>query len=262
MTDLSMVEQRFHEILKRRLTLQTESHLPLYPWESKIQEYPTEITDKSFRSKVPFWFPDLALPIKIPVNHLNQILEACIEIIDSFGPQALQTVRVVKQIFADQLSLDQLNFLEDQAGIINLAGVTRSAAILEKNTENYGDYEDCTWQQQMTVSLLAAQRILSALTLNLSSFEPSLTKEWATDEGKITVKADYIKENRQLDVIINTFCEGEISWHNQEQNLTVRCNNSEATVIHFYDVEPETVYPINIDLSQNNLTFVLKVENE
>jgi hypothetical protein len=262
MTDFSIVEQRFHEILKRRLTSEIESRLPLYPWESEIKEYPTEIKDKVFSSKTPLWFPDLALPIKFPVKFIDQLLEACVQIIDSFEPQPLQMVKVVSQLFADQLSLDQLNFLQDQAGIINLAGVTRSATVLEKNREDYGNYEDCTWQQQMTVSLLAAQQILSALTLPLSSLQSSLTKEWTTPKGKITVKADYVAENKQLNVIINTSFEGEISWQNRGENVTVSCNNSEATVIHFYDVEPETVYPINIRLAENNLTFVLKVENE
>lgn len=259
--DFSILENRFQELIKQRLSLEIERHPPLFPWETEVMEYPAEIYEEVTPSKIPAWLSELVLPVKFPVHILSELVQACSQMIDSLDPQPMQMVKAVSQLFPQDL-----NFLHQQAGIIAIAGIDRSATTVAPDQElwyDVEDYENCSFEQQMTLSLLAAQQILNALILNLSVEQPFLTKEWETQRGIIFVKADYLIPHQQIRVEIKAPDQGEISWHNQQKMIKVNCHESESITFYFTQVQEDQVYTVNVNLfdsSTNFLTFGLKIK--
>jgi hypothetical protein len=251
--DFSILENRFQELIKQRLSLEIERHPPLFPWETDIMEYPTEIYEEVAPSKIPSWLSELVLPVKFPIKILSELVQACSQMIDSLDPQPMQMVKVVSQLFPQDL-----NFLHQQAGIIAIAGCDRSATTTATDQElwhDLEDYENCSCEQQMTLSLLAAQQILNALILNISPQQPFVRKEWQIPEGKIFVKADYLIAHQQIRVEIKAPDQGEISWHNQNKMIKVNCDTSESVTFYFTQVQENQVYTVNVNLVDPNATF-------
>lgn len=256
MSDLSILENRFQEILKRRLTLEIERRPPLFPWETENVEYPTD-------NLSPSWLSQLALPVQLPVQVLSQLIQACSQRLDSFEPHSKKIVQIVSELFPNQL-----DFLNNQANILRLAGATRSSATLLQNIElieDLGDYEECSLEQKMTLSLLAVEQIFKALILNLSVTKPIIKQEWEIEIGKIVVQGTYLNSNsnQQIKVEINVPEQGEITWLNQNQTLKINCNPSEKVTFYLTEVELEKIYSINISLfdqAQSFFTFGLKIQ--
>ena len=254
MSDFSIVEDRFHEILKQRLTKEIETNPPLFPWENEIVEYPMDIYDDI--AKVNSWFPELPLPIQLPLKVFSNLLESCLNTIDSFDPQPAKMVKVVSQLFPNNLQ-----FLNNEAGKIAIAGVTRGAATLEKVQDlDLEDYDHCSLEQKMTISLLVAQQILNNLIINLSQAQSSLEKEWEINAGKIAVKANYLIDSTQIEITVKLPEAGEISWYEDEQIKTINCDSSKT--FYFNNIESEKIYYVNITLcssTQTALKFGIKI---
>jgi len=261
MADFSIVEKRFQDILKHRLSEQIELHPPLFPWETEVIEYPTDFGDEFSGSKVSSWLSQICLPVQLPARMLSQLVCACCEIIDSFDPQPIQMVKVVSQLFPDQF-----NFLNQQAGLLAVAGVSRGVATFTKEFESIealDSYENCSIEQQMTLSLLATQQILNALILNLSDEKPFIEKEWETPRGNIFVKAYYLKFNQQIRVEIDLPEQGQISWFDQDKLITIDWDSTENYSFYFTQIQAQKVHSVKINLfdpQENILTFGLKLD--
>ena len=257
MTDFSIVENRFQEILKQRLSIEIENNPPLFPWETEILEYPTEIYDEVSQPKFSLWFQEIALPIQFPTEVFSELIEACFNMFDSFSPQPIQMVNAVSKIFPGELS-----FLNDQATILAVAGANRGVETLEKKIaldNNLQDYDNCSKEQKMTFSLLAAQKILNALTLHLSIAQPSITREWELETGKIILKAEYLASSEKIRVEINVSEDGEITW----ENNSLKCNSLEPIIFDLNQVKTQKIYPIKIQLSdseKNSLTCAIQIK--
>jgi hypothetical protein len=256
MSDLSILENRFQEIMKRRLTLEIERRPPLFPWETEIVEYPTD-------NQSPSWLSRLALPVQLPAQVLSQLIQACSQRLDSFEPHPKKIVQVVSELFPNQL-----DFLNNQANIMRLAVATRSSATLIKDSSlnsDLEDYEECSLEQKMTLSLLAVEQIFKALILNLSVTKPLINQEWEIETGKILVQGTYFNSNSipQIKVEINVPDQGEITWIYQNQTLKMNCNPSEKVTFYLTEIELEKIYSVKISLfdpAQSSLTFGLKIE--
>jgi len=257
--EMPTVENRFQAILKRRLQLEIERHPPLFPWETEISDYETDVADAIPERWVPpvrLWMPQLshlALPVSIPENVLAQLLNACSEAVYSRRQLGAKLVNAVENLFPEQFqSLNQL------AGMV-LLYPSRSS---EKPQFLPSSYEVATTEQKMTLALLAAKEIISALTVPISPKEKSVERQWQTAAGVVTVQAQYqIQEGVPMLRVIGRLPRGG--------SLTLRTPQASAKAqrtypgylsVESFDLQPNQTYPLEIrfhDSEQTPLIFAI-----
>lgn len=284
--DISVISERSQTILKSRLRTEIEHHPPLFPWETEIVDYEPESIDfpqchkvpdlfngKSPRNQVGFWAVHLSPQINglvtMPQEVLTQLLEQCTKSVTSNLREWAKLVDVVeKTLFpgrhwelnqiADRLSIAQ----QHRSSFAKRAGwhIAIDPLGKEKTREIKGEisYEVATPNQQMLMSLLAAQEIMGNLTLELSSTQPRVEREWLTAAGLLTLELEYYapKSNgsSQIKVRATLPCGGSVSLR-QDRSQT-KSERSNAGNLSVELVVSEAVASANRDLNRNYLLEV------
>ncbi|NEP20379.1 MAG: hypothetical protein F6J97_26450 [Leptolyngbya sp. SIO4C1] len=136
----------------------------------------------------------------LPEAMLAQLLERCEIMAQTSLKQGVKLVRAVEAFFPDQAEL-----LEPVAAHVIPLAYRSSAGLQEARKQEIeqiiddlaDDYEAASPEQQVAVSMLAVQELLSALTLSVSEQEPHLVREWITAHGLLKLEALY-QTNRLL----------------------------------------------------------------
>jgi hypothetical protein len=188
--EIPTVQERFQTVLKRRLKVEVEDQPPLFPWETQILDYP-EYIDEPVMELVPSWAwvvhqSKLNLPTLLPENIFRQLLDRCQALITSSLPLGAKLVQAVESFFPNESQL-----LNDLAGTIQLRANLRYGDTLNPMPNLDSDYSDLQPQQQMLVSLLAAQQLLESLTLPISTTSPVLERQWLTSVGVLNLRVEY-----------------------------------------------------------------------
>jgi hypothetical protein len=188
--EIPTVQERFQAVLKRRLKVEVEDQPPLFPWETQILDYP-EYVDEPVMELVPSWAwvahqSKLNLPTLLPENIFRQLLDRCQALITSSLPLGAKLVQAVESFFPNESQL-----LNDLAGTIQLRANLRYGDTLNPMPNLDSDYSDLQPQQQMLVSLLAAQQLLESLTLPISTTNPVLERQWLTSVGVLNLRVEY-----------------------------------------------------------------------
>ncbi|RAM52529.1 MAG: PatU [Hapalosiphonaceae cyanobacterium JJU2] len=188
--EIPTVQERFQAVLKRRLKVEVEDHPPLFPWETQILDYP-EYIDEPVMQLVPAWGwvahqSKLNLPTLLPETIFRQLLDRCQALITSSLPLGAKLVQAVESFFPNESQV-----LNDLAGTIQLRANLRYGDTLNQMPNLDMDYSDLQPQQQMLVSLLAAQQVLESLTLPISITNPILERQWLTSVGVLNLKVEY-----------------------------------------------------------------------
>ncbi|MFB2770220.1 PatU [Pelatocladus sp. BLCC-F211] len=188
--EIPTVQERFQAVLKRRLKVEVEDHPPLFPWETQILDYP-EYIGEPVTQLVPSWGwvahqSKLNLPTLLPETIFRQLLDRCQALITSSLPLGAKLVQAVESFFPDESQV-----LNDLAGTIQLRANLRYGDTLNPMPNLDSDYSDLQPQQQMLVSLLAAQQVLESLTLPISITNPVLERQWLTSVGVLNLKVEY-----------------------------------------------------------------------
>ena len=192
--DIPAVQDRFQTLLKRRLQTEIERHPPLFPWETEICEYPLEYPAlvAADSTALQVWMAQLrslSLPTALPDSVLASLLERCQTIVQTSLKQGVKLVKATEELFPDQPQA-----LGEIARIISTSGYTsdkyayRSAPELVKLPEGY---ETANPVQKIALSMLAAQEIMSSLTLTVSSQQPHLERQWLTANGPLKLTLVY-----------------------------------------------------------------------
>ena len=197
--EIHAVQERFQALLKQRLLAEYENNPPLFPWESEVSEYPAEVADFESEAAIsPLWsahVSDLSVPGLLPKSLLNALFERCQAIACSPAKQGVRLVQAVKELFPEQSDI-----LEPIAKMV-LVPAYRSdrsaqAAVIEELANVAGGYDLALPEQQIALSMLAAQEILGALTFSVSAQQPQSTKQWVTPRGTlelaVTCTLDYL----------------------------------------------------------------------
>jgi len=256
--EMPTVENRFQAILKRRLQSEIERHPPLFPWETEISDYepdPSDVVSDSWVPPVRLWMPqlsNLSLPIPVPETVLAQLLDACSEAAYSRRQLGAKLVNVVESLFPNQFPV-----LNQLAGMV-LLGTVRSA----KPQSMPSSYETAANEQKMTLALLAAKEIISALTVPISPTQTPVERQWQTSAGIVTVQAEYqIQQGVPLLRVIARLPRGG--------SLTLRTPQASATSertypgylsVESFDLQPNQAYPLEIrfhDSEQTPLIFTI-----
>ena len=192
--EIHAVQERFHNLLKQRFLSEYENNPPLFPWESEVVEYPAEVTDFSDATATSsLWdthVGELQVPGLLPAPLLKALFERCQVIARTPVKQGVRLVRAVEDLFPDQLDI-----LEPIADMVLVPAYRSDSATRDALTQELAsvaqDYDAARPEQQVALSMLAAQEILGALTFSLTAEKPEDTRLWVTDKGSLTLGATY-----------------------------------------------------------------------
>ena len=192
--DIPAVQDRFHALLKRRLQTEIERRPPLFPWETEIQEYPIDypalVASESTAWQV--WMEQLrslSFPTTLPDSVLVSLLERCQTIVQTSLKQGVKLVKVTEKLFPDQpQALGEIARIISTSGYSSDKFAYRSAPELVKLPEGY---ETANPVQKIALSMLAAQEIMSSLTLSVSPQQPRLERKWLTANGPLKLNVIY-----------------------------------------------------------------------
>jgi hypothetical protein len=256
--EMPTVQNRFQAILKRRLQVEIERHPPLFPWETDLSDYEPDSSDAVSESWVPpvrLWMPQLfniSLPVALPENVLAQLLDACSEAVYSRRQLGAKLVHAVESLFPDHFqSLNEL------AGMV-LLYPTRSGERLQFP----GTYEDANAEQKMTLALLAAKEIISALTVPISATQTPIERQWQTAAGVVTVQAEYQMQEGvpKLRVSARLPRGGSLTLRTPQASASAQRIYPGYLSVESFDLQPNQTYPLEIrfhDSEQTPLIFAI-----
>lgn len=205
------MQERFQSLLKQRLLLEYEKRPPLFPWETEVSEYPAEILDlqddeliASVALASPLWnahVRTLKVPSLLPASLLNTLFARCQEIALSPVKQGVRLVRAVEDLFPDQAEI-----LEPIADMVLIPAYRSDAAtqeaVVRELAQVAGGYDSALPEQQVALSMLAAQELISALSLSVSAQSPREVTTWLTSRGLIELSAAYEGEQLKVGVVL------------------------------------------------------------
>ncbi len=193
------VQERFQALLKQRLLLEYENNPPLFPWETEVGEYSAEVASTG-PSGVSLWrthVSTLSITNLLPERLLDNLFARCQDIARSPIKQGVRLVRAVEDFFPDHGDL-----LEPIANMV-LVPAYRSdraaqTAVIQELAAATGGYDLALPEQQIALSMLAAQEILGTLTLCVDADKPQVHRHWVTAWGVLKLSVSY--EANQLTV--------------------------------------------------------------
>ncbi len=192
--EIHAVQERFQALLKQRLLLEYESRPPLFPWESELSEYPAEVTEAvpavAISSLWSAHMGALKVPGLLPASLISTLLERCQEIARSPIKQGIRLVRAVEDLFPESTDM-----LEPIANMVLVPAYRSSQAtqdaVIQEIANAAGGYGSALPQQQIALSMLAAQEILGALTFSISADKPCEQRSWITAVGALELTVCY-----------------------------------------------------------------------
>ncbi|MEL7334497.1 MAG: hypothetical protein AAFN12_19785, partial [Cyanobacteria bacterium J06560_2] len=220
--EIHAVQERYHSLLKQRLLSEYENNPPLFPWESELCEYPAEVADPAVVG-VPLWSSHvngLKVPGLLPQPLLNALFTRCQELAKEPIKQGVRLVKAVEELFPDQTDL-----LEPIAKLVLVPAYRSDSATQDALTQELanvaGGYDLALPEQQIALSMMAAQEILGALTLTISASKPTDDKQWLTPYGALNLSAAYIDDQLTLAAVLPTGGRLRL-WDGDLEKLTLR----------------------------------------
>lgn len=192
--EIPAVQDRFHTIIKRRLRAEIERNPPLFPWETSLWDYESETSVAEAAMPWITQLQALKLPIQLPEDLLLRIFAECRQVVHSSWREGVKLVRAVESLFPGEAQA-----LNHWAGQV-LAEPMRSASQTLDPKTLPPTYESANATQQMVLSLLAAQQVLTAMTLEVSADQPRSQRQWLTTVGMLTLEAIYQPETASLKI--------------------------------------------------------------
>lgn len=181
--DVTVVQTHFEALLKRRLRQEIEPRPPLFPWEKTLQDYPDSLNQEVHSSAS--WLThlqNLDIPTSLPDDVLAQLFEQCQQVAQHTRQKGRRLVEAVEGLFPDQPQT-----LENIATLVARPAY-RSSQAPALSTIDYGTASS---QQQVALSMMAAQSIFDALYLEISATRPTMQRQWLTPSGTLEVTATY-----------------------------------------------------------------------
>lgn len=257
------MQERVQFLLKKRLLLEYENNPPLFPWESEISEYPAEVTDCMSTSVVvsPLWSTHvsaLKVPGLLPKPLLHNLFERCQTIAQTPVKQGIRLVRAVEDLFPGQSEI-----LEPIANMVLVPAYrsdrTAQDAVIQELANVAGGYDSALPEQQIALSMLAAQEILGALTFALDVDKPCETRNWVTPSGVLKLTATYEAQQLIVAAVLPDggqvrLCDGEI------ENRAMRSQPGPLDIVLANPVLGKTyVLEVMLQGKANPLSFAIHV---
>lgn len=258
--DIPAVQERFHALLKNRLSLEIEQRPPLFPWEDQIVDYASDSVTDPTVAPIPdssLWLAQLRrlmTPVALPDAVLGQFLTTCESIAQSSLLEGAKLVKVVESFFPDRfLQLNQL------AGVVMMSPVRDGYTTLQSRLGALGKelpdtYEAANETQQMVLSLLAARELLNALTIPAIPNQLQ-THQWMTEIGALTLQLDYrvTPEVTALRIQGQLPCGGSLTLMN-DSGLRASAQRPEAGIlsVELADLRPQQRLQLMVQLGNDD----------
>lgn len=274
--DVPAVQDRFHALIKNRLQSEIQHNPPLFPWESELQDYGTdpaqEVESIPLHAPTPtgavnpawVWLKQLKtlnLPVRLPEPVLVNLLQQCQEAMQTPLREGAKLVRAVEELFPGQ---DQaLNYL---AGLV-MTSPARSGSTMARATTDVNfptNYEAAVPAQQMVLSLLAAQEIISNLTLTVSVHQPIVERHWETEAGPLSLQVTYQDQQSTVSVRVRASlpCGGTLQLTDGDAQSSTRRSHAGYLSGELFDLKPGQAYSVEVSLGEQNqspLTFTIQI---
>ncbi|NES68861.1 MAG: hypothetical protein F6K24_28355 [Okeania sp. SIO2D1] len=197
--------------------------------------------------------------LNIPLTEtvFAQLLQSCQDLVPSDLLPGSKLVRAVDSLFPNQSQS-----LNDLAGLV-LVGGTRDGELIS----NYiTAYNTATQKQQMLLSLLAAQEIISSLSLTCHLNQSVTKREWQTALGCLTIEAEYyIPEDRSsacLRIKGQLPEAASFQLQGREVQATTQRSDPGTLCVELFDPQPEQTYQLIIKFLnwEQSLKFVVRLQ--
>jgi hypothetical protein len=247
--EISTVQDRFHTLLKRRLRAEIEQKPPLFPWETQISDYESEVPDWNSRQLVPahIWSTQLQtlnLPVPMPEDLLARLFTRCQEFVQASLQEGVKLVRVVEEFFpGNSQALNQL------AGLVLVSPLRSGSAVLSSTISRY---EAATQAQQMALSLIAAREIFNTMTLTVSPDQPKVERQWQTPLGLLTLQAEAVSHPGHLRIQGQLPCSGSLQFQSEYVQASTQRTNPGCLMVEVFDLEPNQVYSLEVRLANSD----------
>lgn len=267
------VQDRFQALLKRRLKQEILRHPPLFPWETQVMDYESDVEVGLDRPRerrlVHAWMAQLRdLPLPIPMGEpvLAQLLEQCQTVAQSSLQTGAKLVRAVEDLFPGQfLTLNQLTEL------VLMSPARGPQAMLGQSSGQPlpASYEQADPQQQMLLSLLAARELLAALTLVLPADRQPLERTWQTAMGPVELRitTDTEAGTPCLRVQTQLPCGGRVQLTGEAGQTTAQRSLAGPLTVVLQAVGFDQPYTLTLELADGSaatppsaLTFTLRAD--
>ncbi|NES91391.1 MULTISPECIES: hypothetical protein [Okeania] len=264
--EVPTVYNRFETVLQKRLKAKIEAKPPRFPWENNLVNYDAEYPDvevNNWFSHINLWASQMKnikwgkLNIPLTETVFAQLLQSCQDLVSSDLLPGSKLVRAVDSLFPNQSqSLNKL------AGLV-LVGGTRDGELISNHITAYNT---ATPKQQMLLSLLAAQEIISSLSLTCCLNQSVTKREWQTALGCLTIEAEYyIPEDRSSACLrIKGELPGAGSFQVQGRGVEATAERSDAGTlcVELFDPQPDETYQLIIKFLnwEQSLKFVVHLQ--
>jgi hypothetical protein len=239
--DIPAVQTRFNALIERRLRVEIEKNLPLFPWETSILDYETETArDETVQLSWLRRLQQIELPIRLPEQTLTSIFSRCQELARQPLPEGLQIVRAIEHLFPNSE-----RWLHELTGTFLHEATVRDASSLKERlidlTRNNSpqsprSFDDASMPQQALLSMLVAREILQELRFDLTAQTPSLERRWPLELGDLAIAIEAVT------------IEGEIA-------IQVHCEVPAACTICLFDETQPAVVAARDDRGELCLTL-------
>ena len=260
--EIHAVQERFQALLKQRLLSEYENNPPLFPWESEVSEYPAEVTDStSAHAIAPLWnthVGTLRVPGLLPTDLVNALFERCQAMVRSPLKQGVRLVNAVEDFFPDRTDL-----LEPIANMVLVpayrSGKDTQDKVIQELAGEPGGYEAAMPEQQVALSMLAAQEIMSALTIDVSADKPKETRSWVTAVGILELTVAYQGNTLGVSAVLPEG--GQVRLHEGDVEKSAMRNTAGALDLVWGTPAAAKTYTLEVSLRNeaSPLNFVIGV---
>lgn len=186
----------------------------------------------------------LSVTSLLPERLLDNLFERCQEIARSPIKQGVRLVRAVEDFFPDHSDL-----LEPIANMV-LVPAYRSdraaqAAVIQDLATAAGGYDLALPEQQIALSMLAAQEILGALTLCVDTDKPQVDRHWVTAWGVLKLSVSYAASQLIVAAVLPKGGEVCLSAGDVEQ----RARRSQPGLLEVVWTNPAVERPYSLEVS-------------
>ena len=252
MSNPNAIEARFQSLIRDRLLQETEQHPPRFPWETGTEAYFLEEQQELEAVQGSLWQPQLTafeLPFNLPQSVLKELVTSCSETMRSLKPQGIQLVQAVESLFdVEPMMLHQL---------ANWVVATPQPSRSNNTLTLEGNYATANEQQQIVMSMLAAQKIMENLVLSLTPDAPTAATNFETTAGAIAIEATYLANEatnlgNAIQVSVQMPQGGQVTWESAQGSASATRMYPGTLFLTLVDCQLEGIYPVTITLHQAN----------
>lgn len=259
--DIPAVQTRFNALIERRLRVEIEKNLPLFPWETSILDYETEtVRDETVQLSWLRRLQQIELPIRLPDHTLTSIFTRCQELARQPLQEGLQIVRAIEHLFpnSDRWLHELTGTFLQEATVRDASSLKERVIDLARNSspQSPRSFDDASMPQQALLSMLAAHEILQELRFDLIPNAPRLERRWQLEDGDLAIAIEVIEIEAEM--TIQVYCEVPaactVYLFNEHDSVIVSSDHRGELRLTLHNVAIDQTYTLEINSGQPHTT--------